>query len=109
MWLPSGRTLGQVDGLWQGQRSAIEGLPDDFKKATLTHYRIDQTHSNSYTAWQKMGKPQNPTPDQYAKLEEAGQLAQLEPTRQITPDRGKMKLKLRLPRQGVSLLVIERL
>jgi xylan 1,4-beta-xylosidase len=56
-----------------------------------------------------MAKPQNPTTDQYARLEKAGQLAKLEPARQITPDRGKMKLKLRLPRQGVSLLVIERL
>ena len=31
--------------------------------------------SNAFAAWQKMGSPAQPTPDQYAQLEKAGHLA----------------------------------
>ncbi|MBN2270531.1 MAG: hypothetical protein JXN61_07955, partial [Sedimentisphaerales bacterium] len=86
---------------------SIEGLPANFAKATLHHYRIDESHSNAYTAWQKMGKPQIPTPDQYAQLEKAAQLALLTPPKQITANHNKTTLKLELPRQAVSLLVME--
>ncbi len=40
----------------------------------LQHYRIDDTHSNSYTAWKTMGISQTPTAEQYAQLKSAGQL-----------------------------------
>jgi xylan 1,4-beta-xylosidase len=40
----------------------------------LRHYRIDEAHSNAWTAWKPMGSPQHPTPEQYARLEAAGQL-----------------------------------
>src|SRR5204863_4301251 len=36
----------------------VEGLPQ--KTVTLTEYRIDNEHSNSYQLWKKMGSPQNP-------------------------------------------------
>jgi len=88
---------------------SIEGLPSNFTKATLHHYRIDETHSNAYTAWQRMGSPQNPTLDQYAKLEKAAQLTLLTSPKQITTDRGKITLKFQLSRQAVSLLVMDRL
>lgn len=42
------------------------------RKAILTHYRIDDRHSNSYEAWKKMGSPQQPTPDQFKELEKRG-------------------------------------
>ena len=45
----------------------------------VTHYRIDETHSNSYSAWLKMGSPQKPTPAQYAELEKASELQELRP------------------------------
>ena len=38
----------------------------------LKHYRIDERHSNAYTAWKELGSPQNPTPEQMARLEAAG-------------------------------------
>ncbi len=50
----------------------IKGIPAE--KATLTQYRIDNEHSNSYEVWKKMGSPQNPTANQIAELEKAGQL-----------------------------------
>jgi xylan 1,4-beta-xylosidase len=39
---------------------ALEGV--GFDKATLQHFRIDQEHSNAFSAWTKMGSPQNPAP-----------------------------------------------
>src|SRR5687767_5923855 len=56
----------KIAGLSQGVRG---------RGAQMTHWRIDQDHSNAFTAWQRMGSPPAPTPEQYAVLEQAGQLA----------------------------------
>lgn len=74
------------------------------KKATLTHYRIDDKHSNSYEVWKKMGSPQQPTPDQIKTLEKAGQLTLLDKPKQISIRNGIAVVKMELPRQGVSLV-----
>lgn len=75
--------------------------------AQLHHYRIDETHSNAFSAWKRMGSPQQPTPDQYEQLVAAGQLQALGPPEQIRiGDQGHV-LAITLPRQGVSLLVLE--
>ena len=50
--------------------------------------------------------PQEPTEEQYAQLEKAGQLAQLTPSEKITINPGTTNLKVKLPRKAVSLLVI---
>ena len=44
---------------------------------SLTQYRIDADHSNSYAAWLRMGSPQPLSDEQYPELEKAGQLAML--------------------------------
>src|SRR6187399_477307 len=73
---------------------------------TVTEYRIDNEHSNSYEVWKKMGSPQNPTTEQITLLEKAGQLEMLnEPVK--TKANNKMILKIQLPRQGVSLLKLD--
>ncbi len=41
---------------------------------TVTHYRIDQQHSNSYAAWQRMGSPIAPDKASYDALRAAAQL-----------------------------------
>lgn len=74
------------------------------RKATLTHYRIDDKHSNSYEVWKKMGSPQQPSPEQIKELEKAGQLALLEAPKQISISKGTALVQMELPRQGVSLL-----
>jgi xylan 1,4-beta-xylosidase len=51
-----------------------------------------------------MGSPENPTPEQYAKLQSAGQLQLLSSPQWITPDHGELKFDLQLPRQAISLL-----
>ncbi|MGV3589445.1 MAG: GH39 family glycosyl hydrolase [Adhaeribacter sp.] len=77
------------------------------KKLTLTHYRIDQEHSNSYTVWQKMGSPQNPTSEQIAQLEKAGQLQTLGKPQKHKTKNGSLSLNMSLPHQGVSLLKLD--
>jgi xylan 1,4-beta-xylosidase len=84
---------------------SIDGVPDG--RALLQHYRIDQTHSNAYTAWQAMGSPQSPDSDQYKALERASELALFESPRWIDIEEGTARLTLNLPRQSVSLLKLE--
>jgi len=83
------------------------GLPLEPGEAKLTHYRIDTSHSNSYTAWQRMGSPVAPNRKQYAELESAAQLATLEPPSRTTIRNHAATLTFVLPRQAVSLVVLE--
>ncbi len=83
----------------------IAGLPAT--AVTLTHYRIDNEHSNSYEAWKKMGSQQNPTAEQIALLEKAGQLQTMGKPEKLTSINGKAVVTILLPRQGVSLLKMD--
>jgi xylan 1,4-beta-xylosidase len=82
----------------------IAGLPA--VRPTVTHYRVDSDHGNSYARWKAMGSPQPPTAAQIAELERAGQLAQLEKPAPVTLRDGRAVLTFALPRQGVSLLLL---
>lgn len=84
----------------------IAGLAGQNRAARLRIYRVDATHSNAYTAWQKMGEPQKPTPEQYASLEKAGQLDAGE-TLPARIENGAATVNITLPRQAVALLVWE--
>ena len=55
-----------------------------------------------------MGSPQQPTPAQYARLEKAGQLAELNAPRTVRVKDASATLRFMLPRQGVSLFVLDR-
>jgi xylan 1,4-beta-xylosidase len=81
----------------------LAGIGHDWLK--LTQYRIDADHSNSYEAWKRMGSPLPPTPEQYAQLEQAGQLSEFGPPEMITVKDGAADVGFRLPRQGVALLL----
>jgi xylan 1,4-beta-xylosidase len=85
----------------------LSGLPVRSGRATLRHYRIDETHSNAFTEWQRMGAPQQTTPAQYARLEKAGRLAELDPPRALTIKEAGAALRFVLPRQGTSLIIVE--
>jgi xylan 1,4-beta-xylosidase len=82
----------------------IEGIPAGVEKVLLQHYRIDETHSNSYAAWKKMGSPQSPTPEQYAKLKDSGQLQLLSSPEWLDVSHGKVTIATSLPRQATSLM-----
>ncbi|HTC42977.1 MAG TPA: hypothetical protein VK703_15480 [Candidatus Acidoferrales bacterium] len=84
----------------------FEGLPPDAQKALIEHFRIDAHHSNSFTAWKQMGSPQSPSPIQYERLQDAGQLQLLTSPAWISLDHGAGHLQFGLPRQGLSLIRI---
>ena len=81
-------------------------LPEQAGQATVSHYRIDETHSNAYTLWQRMGRPETPNPEQYADLEKASELALLASPSTEPVQEGQLMLRFSLPRQAVSLLVV---
>ena len=83
----------------------IDGLT--VKSVTLTEYRIDDEHSNSYELWKQMGSPQNPTKDQIAALEKAGQLQTMGAPGKLKVNNGVLTVNISLPQQGVSLLKLD--
>jgi xylan 1,4-beta-xylosidase len=85
----------------------IPGLPLADGNAKVTHYRIDETHSNAFTFWKALGEPPQPSASQYAELEAAGMLATLGPATSTPIADHRATLPLTLPRQGVSLVVLE--
>jgi xylan 1,4-beta-xylosidase len=86
---------------------SVVGLPAQAGDARLTHYRIDGEHSNAFSAWKGMGSPQSPSAEQYDKLLATGKLAVLDEPSNVGIENGQAKLSFLLPRQGVSLLVLE--
>src|SRR5260370_18478654 len=89
-------------------RVTIAGIPSGVKKVLLQHYRIDDTHSNSYTVWKKMGSPQSPTAEQYAQLKDAGQLELLNSPEWLDGRDGRVTIVTELPRQAKSHVCMKR-
>jgi xylan 1,4-beta-xylosidase len=86
---------------------AVAGLPAAVRRAAVIHYRIDEDRSNAYAAWKGMGSPIAPTRQQYGELEAASRLALLEEPRSASAAHGTLALTFALPRQAVSLVMIE--
>lgn len=94
-----------IQGVGSPVELTIQGLHQ--KKVTVTHYRIDQHHSNSYEVWKKMGSPENPTPEQITTLEKSGQLELLSAPMTMETTDGQLKITMQLPRQAVSFIQIK--
>jgi len=83
-----------------------ENLPARAEPLRIHHYRIDETHSNAFTAWKNMGAPQAPTPLQYSKLEESGKLQEIPPPRFTALSTSELRMTFELPWHAVSLLQV---
>ena len=77
------------------------------KPLLLQHFRIDKNHSNAYEAWKRLGSPAQPTPGQYEELERSSQLSLLGSPEWVRPENGKGVIRFSLPRQAVSLIVLD--
>jgi xylan 1,4-beta-xylosidase len=87
---------------------ALEGLPQGVSSARLTHYRIDESHSNAYTAWLALGSPREPDDEEVAHLREAGALGTLADSPATAAVLGgRATLTLLLPRRAVSLVELD--
>ncbi|TAE78140.1 MAG: beta-xylosidase [Verrucomicrobia bacterium] len=80
---------------------APKGMPE------ITRHLIDETHANSFTAWQAMGSPQQPSSSQLAELEAASRLVPLEESPRFIEEEKLSAVFVTLPRQGVTLLELE--
>ena len=96
-----------VSGATANVQLVVAALPASATSVRVTHYRIDDDHSNAFTAWKRMGSPVAPNNAQYAALKTAGGLAELEPASRVPVTHGATTLNFSLPRQGVSLVVLD--
>jgi len=85
---------------------SLAGLPAAANGARVTHYRIDETHSNAYGEWKRIGRPIAPNETLYKRLLDASKLATIEQPAP-RPAGGVAELRFALPRQGVTLLVLD--
>ncbi len=85
----------------------VSGLRTATVELRVSEYRIDDSHSNAYSAWKRMGSPADPSRAQYRQLEQAGRLSQMGFPVGLKPHDGQVTLAVNLPRQAVSLLVID--
>ena len=84
----------------------IVRLPSS-KLYRLSHYRIDETHSNAYSVWKSLGKPLIPNNDQMNQIRSREGLELLEPVSTIRPSNNNFSIPLVLPHHSVSLLIFE--
>ncbi|MGD0694763.1 MAG: beta-xylosidase [Terriglobia bacterium] len=82
----------------------IRGIITPTHRALLHHYRIDETSSDAYSIWKKLGSPQEPSAEQHAQMRVAGQLQLLESPQWVSVDDDKIEMDFQLPSQGISLV-----
>jgi xylan 1,4-beta-xylosidase len=85
---------------------AITGIPNAAKPALIEDFRVDRNHSNAFAAWKEMGSPVQPSAEQQKRLQDAGQLQQMNSPKWTSVNQGQVRLNLSLPRQGLSLIRI---
>jgi len=82
----------------------VRGIPTGVRRILLEHFRIDDTHSNAYSVWQSLGSPQNPTGEQYAQLQAAGQLQLFGSPVWLDVKDGQVMVPTQLPHLAISLM-----
>jgi len=87
-------------------RVVVKGLPAGVKQVKVREWRIDETHSNAYTAWKQMGSPAQLTAEEAIKLQAAGQLQELGAEKSVAVTEGGVKLEQTLPAESVSLYAL---
>lgn len=83
---------------------SVHGFPAGLHRVLLESFRIDDTHSNAYSAWLAMGSPQHPDAAQYTRLQAAGQLQPLSSPQWLDVHNGAVQIPASLPHESVSLL-----
>jgi xylan 1,4-beta-xylosidase len=87
---------------------SLNHLPAAGEPLLMHHFRIDKAHSNAFEAWKRLGSPTRPTPEQYAQLERSSNLTLIGSPEWVRPANGDVTLHFNLPRQAVSLVVLDR-
>jgi xylan 1,4-beta-xylosidase len=76
------------------------------KEVFVTHFRVDETHSNPYNVWATtQGKTKNPTEAQWQEMRKEQHLALMEPVSKETLDT-TYTATLSMPRQSASMVIL---
>jgi xylan 1,4-beta-xylosidase len=86
---------------------SVTGLPSGKRPVLVQQFMIDSDHSNAFEAWKRMGSPQAPTQAQYEALAQASQLTPVQSPEWKHPTNGSVTVRFALPRQAVSLIVVD--
>lgn len=82
----------------------LKNLPAETAQFSVQQYQIDPENSNSYTAWQSLGKPQDPTKEQLATIRQRENLEMVKEMAAVPVRRNQAEYGLTLPAQSVVLL-----
>ncbi len=82
---------------------AIETQWPEGTKVTMHHWRVDETHSNAYTIFRELGRPEQPSAEQIAQIKSRMGLERLEEPRVLRID-GPVHVKIDLPCNALSLI-----
>ncbi len=80
---------------------AVDGVPAG--RVHVQRFVVDAQHSNAYSAWQRMGSPEQPTAQQFMELQQAAKLESVDRSDSVVHDE-RVGLDLKLERQGVMLV-----
>lgn len=84
----------------------ISGLADG-KERRITHYRIDQEHSNPYAEWLRQGSPLYPEGEQYAAIKSRDGLEKLTEDAVQIVNAGILQIEFDMPAHGVSFIILK--
>ena len=81
---------------------AVSGIAAE--NVSVHRYQIDESHSNAWTAWKKLGSPQAPNTEQYVALEKAGKLEESGPAQSVRIRKGTFETTLEMPGEALTLV-----
>ena len=76
------------------------------KELFLTHFRVDETHSNPYSTWTSQSSPTNPTEAQWQAMKAHQHLELLQPVSKVTVSGTTYTTSFSIPRQAGSLVIL---
>jgi xylan 1,4-beta-xylosidase len=79
----------------------VDGVPTG--KVHVERFLVDAQHSNAYSAWQRMGSPEQPTTQQFMELQRAAKLEIVDRS-DLAVSAEHASSNLKLGRQGVMLV-----
>lgn len=93
------------DGAEQSVRLHLSTGWTQSRDAEITHWRIDERHSNAYSVFRDMGSPKQPTAEQIQMIRQRMDLQTVEPPSRRTVG-AELDLDVKLPSNAVSLIEI---
>lgn len=84
----------------------LAGLPNSGRPVRVSHYRVDDRHSNTHSRWLAEGAPQDPSAEQLARIRAGEELAEFEPTRNLLDCPPEMSFELALTAPAAALIEI---